>query len=138
MSFAEYYEELGRLRAQIEHKNAQIRQLQTDKDMLDQANQAMHDQVSRDKNALRKAEAERTRLINEITRLNKEKDQQQAAMQQLKNKSQSNKRPSRSRATRSLIPRLPTSLALPLLSILVLTAVPSTKSTANPTNLRHS
>ena len=83
MSFAEYYEELGHLRAQIEHKNAQIRQLQADKDLLDQANQAMHDQASRDKNALRKADAERTRLINEITRLNKEKDQQQAAMQQL-------------------------------------------------------
>ncbi|KAL2038980.1 hypothetical protein N7G274_008320 [Stereocaulon virgatum] len=80
---AQYYEELGRLRQQIQHKNAQIRQLQIDKELLDRANHAMHDEVSRDQAALRNAETERTRLNSEIARLNREKEIQQATLKQL-------------------------------------------------------
>jgi hypothetical protein len=64
----------GRLRAQIGHKDAQIRQLQIDKELLDQANHAMHERASRDQTALRNADIERTRLTSEIARLNREKD----------------------------------------------------------------
>ena len=83
MTAAQYYEELGRLRQQIEQKNAQIRQLQIDKQLLDRANHAMHDEVAHDQAALRNAEMERIRLTSEIARLNREKEIQQAAMKQL-------------------------------------------------------
>ena len=44
----------------------------------------MHEELSSNKNKLRKVEADRNRMIKEISRLNEEKDEQEVAIRQLK------------------------------------------------------
>lgn len=80
MSPADFAYEHGRLTEKIEQKDAMIRQLRAEADMLSQANQLARGQISDLKIKLRNAEVEKANLLKELNRVGEELNMQKDAM----------------------------------------------------------
>ena len=84
MSLAECYEELGRLRQRIEDKDAKINEVDREKATLSIANEDVHEELVQHKVLLRKAEHEINKLTQENEYLEKEREQLEVTVKQLK------------------------------------------------------
>ena len=84
MSLAQCYEELGRLRQQKEDKDAKISEIDREKAALTIAHEDVHEKLVEHKALLRKAEREIHRLTQENEYLEKEREQLEMTVKQLK------------------------------------------------------
>ena len=83
MSTAQLYEELGRLRQQVETKDDQIRRLLNEQRILNLANEDVHRELAQCKDKLRRAEVEKERLVRDLHRLNDQVYGQETAITKL-------------------------------------------------------
>ncbi len=72
MATFELYEEIGRLKQQVDYLGEANGRLRETNETLDEANIAMHDELARANRALRKDGIEKGRLHDDIRRLNEE------------------------------------------------------------------
>ena len=83
MDRSDFALEYGRLSEQIAHKDLKIRELYADKELLNQANSALRQEVNEYVNKMHKVEAENANLQKELERITKKGEEQKLAMKKL-------------------------------------------------------
>lgn len=83
MASSDVFQEIGRLKQQVETKEALLVELREEKTVLDHANQQMHDELAEATVKLRRSEGEKARLVGDLRRLNEELVEQASTIDKL-------------------------------------------------------